>query len=344
MLFLEQDQKMKVQEEKFDRERKALQEAITKYEERLTAQEARLEKMQEEEDKALKEQTRKYEERINAQEKTFKMEIAHQDKKMKGMAEKYEKKLRLQEEILLKQQEEVERERKRQEKNYDDVKNTSEKNNQALKEQLDTMKLEIGQYKEEWDKAAGKKVAENTRALEKLQSSYFTYREFTIQNFKIKKVDMFPPGGVTYIILYPRQHWKSPDMYTHFCGYKFYIDVTSEGIDDTQPWTRATISICALNGEFDSQLSWPVRAEFSIELINHYEKGENKKYVKTIEWRRKETKSFASLKYSALGQNNAQKTLFLKNDTLYFKISDIKILEPLGELEARPNARPWWSF
>ena len=31
-----------------------------------------------------------------------------------------------------------------------------------------------------------------------------------------------------------------------------------------------------MKGEYDDQLQWPVTAKFTLELINHFENGENK--------------------------------------------------------------------
>ena len=56
--------------------------------------------------------------------------------------------------------------------------------------------------------------------------------------------------------------WTSPDMYTHVNGYKFNIIIVigSSGI-----WAE----IDGVSGEFDSLLTWPAQAKFTLQLISH---------------------------------------------------------------------------
>ena len=56
--------------------------------------------------------------------------------------------------------------------------------------------------------------------------------------------------------------WTSPDMYTHVNGYKFkiIIFIVSSGI-----WAE----IDGVSGEFDSLLTWPAQAKFTLQIISH---------------------------------------------------------------------------
>ena len=68
-------------------------------------------------------------------------------------------------------------------------------------------------------------------------------------------------------------NWQNPAMYTHVSGYKFCIGVNANG-----HWGGRGKSICVnilvIPGEFDDQLKWPAKANFTIELVNQ-QGGEN---------------------------------------------------------------------
>ena len=71
--------------------------------------------------------------------------------------------------------------------------------------------------------------------------------------------------------------------------------------------------------------------EFTIELINHFENGENRKYTQEVEWTRPEHQSEVGrfhpcLEYSELSHDPIRKTEFIKDNALHFRISDIKPL------------------
>ena len=61
--------------------------------------------------------------------------------------------------------------------------------------------------------------------------------------------------------------WYGPAMYTHVGGYKFCIAVYANGIGGGRGKAMA-VQLYSLSGEFDGQLKWPVKAKFTIELLN----------------------------------------------------------------------------
>ena len=140
--------------------------------------------------------------------------------------------------------------------------------------------------------------------------------------------------------------WKTTPMYTHLCGYKFCIGVDANGCVQTRG-ESVNVELWVMKGEYDDKLKWPVAARFTIELINHFEGGgENKKVVQTITWRQPDkmyeritgfraltgfrvdgnSKKYHFIKHSELAYNPATRTQFLRNDALYFDITDITIM------------------
>ena len=61
--------------------------------------------------------------------------------------------------------------------------------------------------------------------------------------------------------------WRSPDMYSRMCGYKFNVVVYPSGCRVIHK-THLCMELAAVDGEFDDQLIYPVTAHITIELLN----------------------------------------------------------------------------
>ena len=130
-------------------------------------------------------------------------------------------------------------------------------------------------------------------------------RSFEVRNIKKKKSKSFKE--------------RSPSMYSHINGYKFCVKISFHafiGVIET--------GLCAMQGDNDKDLKWPVEATFTLALLN--QEGEDREHTVTnIKWNRPREEfstifdNHGILYYSEL--NN-----FLYNDTLYFcvKFVDIK--------------------
>ena len=99
------------------------------------------------------------------------------------------------------------------------------------------------------------------------------------------------------------------------------------------------VELWPLKGEYDDQLKWPVTAKFTIELINHFQGGNNMKVTKTATWK-KPTKNaivcqfspdaaykYRFIRHRELGNDPSRRTHFLKDDSLQFIITDITIMK-----------------
>ena len=71
--------------------------------------------------------------------------------------------------------------------------------------------------------------------------------------------------------------WFSPGFYTSPGGYKMCLAVIPNG-DQNGTGTHISVYLCLLPGEHDDLLEWPIRGDFSIQLLDqlrddcHYEK------------------------------------------------------------------------
>jgi TNF receptor-associated factor 4 len=196
---------------------------------------------------------------------------------------------------------------------------------QALiaKEQEFERKIEAKMQEQATKLVEFKKIAERAEKLERLCGMRHT---FTMYNFSTEKArDMY-------------DNWKTPPMYTHLSGYKFCIGVDANGCVQTRG-ESVNVELWVMKGEYDDKLKWPVAARFTLELINHFEGGENKRVVQTITWRQPDkkfdritgfradgnNKKYQFIKHTELPYNHTTRTHFLKDDALHFEITDITL-------------------
>ncbi len=120
-------------------------------------------------------------------------------------------------------------------------------------------------------------------------------------------------------------HFTFPPIYTHPQGYhvalKVYLNGSSDG-KGTHVSARANI----IKGNYDAQLKWPLLGSVTFTLFNQLENKNhysmvlilNSKFNARVgsEW------GFPKfIPHSALGHNPVKNTQYLKDDTLYFRMS-----------------------
>ena len=79
-------------------------------------------------------------------------------------------------------------------------------------------------------------------------------------------------------------------MYTHVCGYKFYIGVDANGYSFGRG-KAVYVNVWGIPGNYDDQLKWPARAKFTIELINQQGRENATSTTDIITWKRPVTAS-----------------------------------------------------
>ena len=212
-----------------------------------------------------------------------------------------------------------------QDKNYKEIES-------KLEMQLEEKEKKI-RGQEEKILALSKKIKERDEEIAELKCSQ---NQFTITNIS-KQSDQRISNLLNTVILTRRfemekfssqraKEWKSPAMYTHAWGYKFCIGVDASGRAIGR-WNSVRLSLWSITGEYDSQLEWPVKATFTVEVIDKLERGEEIGFSDTCSWNKPTAPHEFVKQWYSLGNKLSYKLdKLLFNDTLYFYVSDIKII------------------
>lgn len=64
--------------------------------------------------------------------------------------------------------------------------------------------------------------------------------------------------------------WFSPPFYTHFEGYKMYLEIDAHGYNEGEG-TYVSVYASLMRGEFDNQLHWPFCGNVTIHFLNQVE-------------------------------------------------------------------------
>ena len=272
----------------------------------------------------LKQKLEEQEQKLKVQEQN----LDEQDQKFKGQDQKLkEQEQQLTELYQILKEQDINQKQQAQKLNEQDhkLKEQDQKLNkqdhklkeqdQKLEEQNDSIKQSLLIQQELGDKL--KALSDETEA--KLKFSLI--RTFKMENFSKEK----EKGKVVNSL------WYGPDMYTHVGGYKFCIAVYANGIGIAAGYEKAmAVNVYSLPGEFDGQLKWPVKAKFTIELIN--QRGNNNVIAEGCNsWKKPNIRNYITnfhritigglchfVGHSHLGD-------FLVDDTLQFLISKIEL-------------------
>ena len=333
----EQERKLGEQEKKQDEQKKKLVQQEKKLEEeekKRQQQERKLgeqEKKQDEQKKKLVQQEKKLEEeekkrqqqerKLGEQEKKQdeqKKKLVQQEKKL----EEEEKKRQQQERKLGEQEKRLDDQNKKlkeQEKKLIDQENERKKEELKLKQKIDEHKQLLEQQfnsklqmLEQILKEVVDKSVQNEGKLSMIPSMIYFNRRFEMKNFSHEKAKN------------KCDDWKSPVMYTHVCGYKFCIGVDANG-GGYGHGKSIWVDLFSMSGEYDDQLKWPANAKFTVELINQ-KGGENTSHSMTLKWKKTTTKYNRVYYIHNSFLEHSKLNSFLKNDTLYFYVSEVKLL------------------
>eukprot|EP00731_Ephydatia_muelleri_P006716 Em0003g964a len=126
------------------------------------------------------------------------------------------------------------------------------------------------------------------------------------------------------------EDWYSPGFYTHPNGFKLYMRVYPNEFNDGA-CTHLLVYMHLMSGENDGNLMWPLRATFTMTLLNQIRDKNHKSIVLTIDEKNNWFKisgnsplpfgfgynTFAT--FSELNLDEAKQCQYLKDDTLYFR-------------------------
>ena len=254
------------------------------------------------------------------------------DQQLLQKIEEQEQKIQQQEVKLDKQEQKLEKqEQKNQQQELKLDKQEQKLEKQEQKNQQEKLKLENTLEKfEQVIKLQEKKIEEMEQKMEHLlkesdQNKVALGRTFEMENFSKEKAKN------------KLDDWKSPAMYTHMCGYKFCIGIDANGFG-SGCGKALYVDLWAMPGEYDHQLKWPARATFTIEFL-HQQGGQNVQQTITRGWG-KPDRPYSSIKGGGFGDieyvgcieygmyhfiEHSRLSGFLRNDTLYFRITKITI-------------------
>ena len=244
--------------------------------------------------------------------KQLQQKLDEQDKKhmeeelmLRKKMEEQEKKRREEEQIVKMKMEEQEKKMVEQDKVIEELKqNLKEEQEQKLKEQEELLEKKYNhkfQELEETLKELRVQLDQNEAKNTYLISSLDLKMTFKMENYT-KNI---------------HKGWHSPAMYTHKCGYKFFVRVIISS------YNRLCAVIYSVPGEFDGQLNWPAKTKFTIELVNR-QRGKNAVSTENTSWRKPARESSTNLGFVFV--HISELNDFLDNDTLYFYISKVELL------------------
>ena len=173
------------------------------------------------------------------------------------------------------------------------------------------------------DRKEEKKMQEEAERQKELEQKKLCRISFS-QKFKLKSFSKEKAEDL-------HSTWKSPAKYTHVSGYQFCIGVDANG-RDLGRGKSIYVAVWGVPGEFDDQLKWPAKANFTIELVNQ-QGGANATCTTLVNLERSMMKHIflASFQRITIGGGHAflEHSLlynFLINDTLHFHVSEIHFL------------------
>ena len=68
--------------------------------------------------------------------------------------------------------------------------------------------------------------------------------------------------------------FQSAPFYTHYSGYRVCLLVTLNGVDEYKG-SHISVTISILSGPYDAKLSWPLRGQFTVTLVNQVKNSMN---------------------------------------------------------------------
>ena len=183
-------------------------------------------------------------------------------------------------------------------------------------EQIQKVRALLQEYEKKFGRLEEKSV-QNEGAVDKV-TNFILKREFTMENFTVER-EKDKLGD-----------WKSPAMYTHVSGYKFCIGIDANG-RNTARGEAMSVSLYAMQGDYDHLLKWPACVSFTLELL-HRQGGQN--IIGTLteaEWLQptrpfKRIRSFLNVERGqTVFLEHSKLADFLDNDALYFHLSNITV-------------------
>ena len=119
-----------------------------------------------------------------------------------------------------------------------------------------------------------------------------------------------------------RGDWKSEPFYSHTGGYKFQLNIDTNGYGEAQG-THISAYLYSMEGEYDGDLSWPIQITAHLQLLN--QRGDHGHVVANLNHRHDTDSDYIEfarkfIAHSELAYNAAMDTQYLKDDCLHFQL------------------------
>ena len=166
----------------------------------------------------------------------------------------------------------------------------------------------------------------NTELSTKLEENCLTLKEGGTITFALRDYQNKKKMWVT-----------SPSFYTHPNGYHMALRLLANGNGDAEG-THVSVYGLILEGKFDKGLKWPFAGEVTVTLLNQLE--DKNHYTLTFALRDACVGKPLGIKkcfpHSALAHDPVKNTQYLKDDTLYFRVS-VEVSDHKPWLECSTN-------
>ena len=158
---------------------------------------------------------------------------------------------------------------------------------------------------------------------------------------QVARASSFNQGRFTFKMASFR-HYKtvstlffSPSFYTSPGGYKMCIRVVANG-DGAGQDTHISVYAVVVRGDYDDNLEWPIKGTVTVELLNHladdnhhairftYPEGKGDVSTKRVTSGERAKRGYGKTRFiphAELQYNEAKKCQYLKDDSLYFRVS-----------------------
>ena len=256
-----------------------------------------------EQDKKYKEEVEKLKQKIEElKKKLFSLDKEHKEdeQKLKQKLEEQEEKLERQENKLIKQEKMLDEQAKKLE---------------TRDRELDEQKLKFLGETQQCTKSEYQLIHQQLKTeLWILYSHLGLSLTFTMIDFSKVKNES--------------SSWRSPAMYTHLYGYKFFFEIKANGYGGGRG-KAVRVDLWSTPGDFDSQLKWPVKVKITLELVNQHGGDNLVNYKDGVTWKKPDESVYITLIGSKCHLGNghfidhSELGDFLKNDSLDFHASTV---------------------
>jgi len=130
------------------------------------------------------------------------------------------------------------------------------------------------------------------------------------------------------------KYWQSPAFYTSTEGYKMCLKITPNGVSAGNS-THVSVDVYLMKGEYDDQLTWPVKGVLTVQILNQISDshhGEQVKFrfvgVSACQVKEKVVSAFGVYSDKFISHKNLYvvdgRYQYFRNDCVFFRVADFQ--------------------